>query len=338
MQPAYAENSDSNGQNIKTVYLNDHTFYNEIPNDFDPINASDEDLRLYGLPQRPSNPVDLKQWEKQVSGATWEKPTIQELPKNIRLGGSLQLTGTDNMKDSATESTTYSKTEDITYATANQNWCGYIYTSSAYGAKTEITVPTIYASSSYRPAACAQWAGIGGYSSGKLAQLGIGENVSSSGTSSYFAWYETIGTDVDDSAYQLTNFSVSPGDDIFVSMYIDFSVSSGINLIYYYHNYTTSKYTSVTVNVTSYSGIATSAEWIFERPSTSSGYAYLARPTVNSAYQVPFTSCGYRNSSSVWKSASGSQYYIYNPSTGNTLATASSMSSNAFTATWKNYN
>lgn len=328
-QIALAKNGDPKDQSVKTVFLDDHTFYKVVPDDFDLVNASDEKLAAYGLPERPSDPIEKEKWKKEMADLEWVSPTVETFPDDIKVGGSSQLFNNDSTKST-----------DRVFSTQSSNWCGYIYNSTAFGVTGRIVVPTVYAPSNYRPAGTAQWVGLGGASVGKLAQNGVFEYVSSSGTISYYAFYETIGTDVDPSANYLSNFTVSPGDDVYFITSITPLPSSGIDVSYFFANYTTNKYTNVTVTITSYSGITNTAEWIFERPNTSSGYLYLARPTVSSSYEVNFTNCQYKvayNTSYILAS-SGIQCDIYNSSTGNTLATSSSLSSGAFTATWENYN
>jgi len=337
-QFASANTTSTEHQNARTIHLDDHTFYNKIPSDFDPLKASDEELKTYGIPQRPSDPKKLKQWEKEVSNAKWVEPTIEEVPKEIRLGNTAQLDNDASITNSDTKALTNSSTLDSIFSTASNNWAGYVYGSTAYGASADVTVPSIYAPSNYRPASCAQWVGTGGNSSTALAQCGICESVSSVGANSYFAWYETIGTNVSSSAYMFSSFSVSPKDDVYFSMYRE-SASSGINLVYYMHNNTKGTYTSITVNVTSYSGISSSAEWIFERPANASGLDYLASPTNATGYHtVSFTQCGYKDTASIWQDASGTAYYLYDKTFTDIIASETYLGVNSFIVSWYDYN
>lgn len=119
------------------------------------------------------------------------------------------------------------------------NWSGVIRNSTSYGANGVITIPTVYADSSHRPANCAGWVGIGGTSSSSaLAQLGFDGVVSSSGAVSYNLWYETIGTNVSDAPIYITNISVSSGDNLFISVWLDYSAATGVNIVYYFFNQT----------------------------------------------------------------------------------------------------
>jgi|GEM_PF-5947019 len=348
-QVTFAKEIFSNVDSSKTIHLDDNTFYTTVPDNFNPANASDETLQKYGLPNAPSDPSEKKIWKEKIAGAKWISPQIEETPNNIKIGGDIQYSDTESTKSShqtdrdlQIENNYGIEDNEIIFSTQSNNWCGHIYNSTSYGASAEVIVPTTYAPSSYQPAASAQWGGIGGASVGKLAQNGIYEYADSSGVS-YSAFYETIGTNVSSASHTLTNFAVSPGDDIYFSTYIS-SASTGINLNYYFWNYTTNTYTTITVNVTSYSGITNTAEWIFERPYNGNTQYYynLARPTTSSSgyssNTVHYTSCQKESSAGVWSAATSSvQCYIYNSDSGNTLATSGSISSYEFTASWKNY-
>lgn len=320
-QPVNGSESVSNA-----IFLDESSFYYEVPEGFNPITATDEELSKYGIYERPMDPKELEQWNKDMAGAKWVRPVIEDTPDHISPSSKLKL------RDSTSDESIV--TTDPEFSTNSYNWCGIVYGSPSFGAKTRVIVPSVYASLFNRPAYCGQWAGTGGVTYEKLAQLGLCEYVNSSGTAIYYAWYETIGTDVDNSAHQLANFSVSPGDDIFISMWLE-TYGNGFNIYYYYHNYTTNVYSTVIVYITSFAGIASTGEWIFERPFLGQDYSKLARPTLNGNYQAIFTQCGYKDSNAVWHSGSGSQYDIY---TYRTVATASAMSSESFTATWHNYN
>lgn len=322
-QIVYAEKVDKNNE---AIYLDDHTFYYEVPQNFDPIKATDQELANYGIQKRPTDPVEKSKWEKKMTGLKWVKPVIGQVPNNIKIGGDNLFKKNDSINNS-----------NITFsAVQSNNWCGYLYYSTSYGVTGEVIVPYAYAPTNYQPAACAQWVGIGGGSRGKLAQNGVFEFVTSSGVS-YYAFYETIGTNVGGESHTL-GFPISPGDDVYFSTTVS-SASSGINLIYSFQDFTKSTFTSVTVNVTDYTGITDTAEWIFERPAYGSQLYYnLARPTVDSSNVVNFVVCKYQSSlnGAFTAATSGTQADIYNGSTA--LATSSSLSSGKFSVTWKNYN
>lgn len=63
------------------VYLDDHTFYTVPPEDFDPLTASNEELKQYGIPERPNDEESLAFWESLFSNKpTYIAPVIEEVP------------------------------------------------------------------------------------------------------------------------------------------------------------------------------------------------------------------------------------------------------------------
>lgn len=149
-----------------------------------------------------------------------------------------------------------------------------------------------------------------------------------------------------DSAYAITNMPANAGDNIFFSVWFStVSGSSDADINFYVSN------KSVTPNVTSsfsvrlkrYAGIASSAEWIYERPQLSDGsLATLAKPISNSQNTVPFNGNSYKLDAMtvVWTSLADASN-IYNITMKNTsstvLASTGSISSSNFNVTWKNY-
>lgn len=65
-QKAYVDNN-------KNAYVN----FREPSKDWNPLNATDEELQFYGYPSRPKNKNDLEQWKKIVS-CKWVKPEMRD--------------------------------------------------------------------------------------------------------------------------------------------------------------------------------------------------------------------------------------------------------------------
>lgn len=87
---------EKDSKKVKTVFLDNGAFYNELPADFDPINASDEELALYMFPERPTDKEQLEKWKKDVSGK-WVKPEVTKLnikgkSKPVKVNSNIALT------------------------------------------------------------------------------------------------------------------------------------------------------------------------------------------------------------------------------------------------------
>jgi hypothetical protein len=80
-----------NPPNDGRIYLDENTFYYVVPDDFDPLTASDAELLKYGIPERPDDPEQLSQWKAEVSGAHWVAPQIHVAPGIFHGGPSVIL-------------------------------------------------------------------------------------------------------------------------------------------------------------------------------------------------------------------------------------------------------
>jgi hypothetical protein len=110
-------------------------------------------------------------------------------------------------------------------------WAGYVLQGQQYtSASGTWVVPRVsYAAASGSPPIeySSTWVGIDGNTDQKLVQLGTGQDISSSGTSSYYAWYlfytnlQTPETRLDP-----TEYPVSPGDTITATIQCDLPCSA----------------------------------------------------------------------------------------------------------------
>ena len=334
----YANGADKQAEQShpgKIVYLDDHTFYVIPPDDFDPLTASDAELKKYGLPERPTDKEGLAFWESlYVDRPVFIEPEIGEAYE----WHPSQLDLTSEQSDRTNSNVTATRW-------LSQNWCGAVLDSSTFGtfsgANGVITIPSISADSSHWPAECAGWIGLGGVGASSLAQLGFVGKVSATGAVTYEVWRETIGTDYyTDQPLPVSNVSVSPGDELFLAVWLDYLNPTGLNIYYYYHNRTQGFYTTVTVNVSSYTSIGSTAEWIVERRKiNASQYYNLAKPTTGSSDTLCFSSCNHQSSlnSYAWTTASGGTVYNLVSSWPFYLATASNMTNGYMTVTWLSY-
>lgn len=182
-----------NKANVRNHNLNEFASFKERPANFNPMNASNEELRYMGIPERPTDKNELQEWNNKIAKATWVSPSIVKRPNGNF--GLCQKNVDSGYQDSRTDGVNLASTQATATTTVTNNWCGVIRESASYGVAGKVTVPSLTATTANLPANCAAWVGTGGYSSSKLAQLGINGEVTSSGTS-FYAWFETIGTDI----------------------------------------------------------------------------------------------------------------------------------------------
>lgn len=200
------------------------------PSDFKPLQASNEELKQYGLPQRPSDPADLAKWQDLMSHAKSYVAPVQ------------------------TPSTT---THGLVRTTYSRTWAGYVVKRS------DTSLPLITEASAYwtQPAYSGNsadpsfWTGIGGYSgSGYLAQAGADSgSVWAGGPTRYCFWVE----DYPNGTVWETRPAVRAGDRLYVA--VDYY--SGVSYCFL-ENLTTGQYTTVDLRTPYYDG--TSADFIHE--------------------------------------------------------------------------
>lgn len=167
----------------------------------------------------------------------------------------------------------------------------------------------------------ATWIGIGGISTNDLIQVGTEDTVSASGTVSTSAFYEML----PDAAQTVPGVTVNPGDSISASLN---EISAGqwtisINDLTDNESYTTT---------VSYSSSNSSAEWIEEDPSFTSGRL------------VPFDDYGTVNFSDCTTTDNGSSETIDNAGANSItmvnrsdqdISVPSSLSNNDFSVSWQ---
>ena len=157
-----------------------------------------------------------------------------------------------------------------TNTTESTNWAGYVDSGTTFsGVGGEWTVPAVQPSKVL--AASSQWIGIDGATNQSLIQTGT-SSITQNGATQYFAWYEIL------PAVSMVIGSVSPGDDMQATIIQN---SPGLWTITIADN-TSQSFFSQQFD---YGGPASSAEWIVEDPTVSSG-----QPPVNS--QPPLANFG----------------------------------------------
>jgi hypothetical protein len=154
------------------------------------------------------------------------------------------------------------------------NWSGYAAaTSLTHPAKDSVTavsgqwrVPALAASSG--AAYCAIWTGIDGLSDATVEQIGTEHNGSGRAQQNY-AWFEMYPS----GAYEIVDFPVNVNDEMGASVIYEGESTFKLTIT----NYTRGVYFIVPSSYTkSSSALRSSAEWIVEAPSSSTGVLPLA--------------------------------------------------------------
>jgi Peptidase A4 family len=226
------------------------------PRGFDPVRASDEELRRHGFPPRPdavTEPARLRRWESVVS----QVQTII-LPEFAPIPVGQQVTGPD----------VGPPVPPPTFGSLD-NWCGVVAFHGLNDPVKEVsgswTVPNMTAVAfQHRPFICASWIGIDGFTyhdnpdgSGPV-QAGTTRLITS-GLVSWdltFAWFEWIPA----APQAISNFPVVPGDIVSCDIVLNTPTEASIHLV---------NLTNLTMTAFTKTGVAakgSSAAWIVEKP------------------------------------------------------------------------
>lgn len=223
-----------------TEYTKTYLNTNKIaPSTFNPITATNDELKKYGFPSKPTDKKKLNQWEKALSHAK----------KYVSLKA---------------------KQSNITHGTYNStNWSGYVNQSSTnnnikfFQTSTEFVLPQYSGSKNDDPAF---WTGIGGFNnSSDIVQAGAdvdatglvpgGQGETYGGSSQYQFWIE----DYPEGVSYITGISINPGNTLFVN--VEYSPSSKVSYGFF-ENETTGEYGSIQFDGKYYDG--SSADSIYE--------------------------------------------------------------------------
>jgi hypothetical protein len=240
------------------------------PAGFDPVRASDADLRTYGFPPRPPLiSTAYAGWVKMVTAARAPvaNPTLRRT--NVIHGPARNLVRIVGVANTTYQSQQWSGI-GVTGAS------GYFKANNSYVVGEFPGVPAIYTSvedCKYGPYYATMWVGLDGYgsASGDVLQVGVNLVACGNGTPPYQAWFEWNTADCNNGQYACSEvtiggFQVNQGDVLFVVVTY-YTTSPNGNA--YFVNYSTGQYTSVLFNEpspTNYQYKGDTAEWIVERP------------------------------------------------------------------------
>jgi hypothetical protein len=257
------------------------------PAGFDPISASDEELKYHGFPPRPNPGTDSKAYASWVEAMKHSKTRVApQLQQTNILHGPAQIK--KNVNPSATEAhPILSQQPSNTYYSSN--WSGYVafsgassYGSSYYYLINDMVVPI----AQQRPGSCtggwafgSEWNGIDGWGSGDVLQAGVEFDAYCSGavrSTYYSAWYEWYPY----GEVRIGGLPVTAGDDVFVEVWHTSATQGYAYLV----NLDTNQ--SVTVGFGAPPGVSlvgNSAEWVVEAPTVGGSLATMVDYT-----RVPF--------------------------------------------------
>lgn len=251
-----------------------------IPEGFDPVNASAEQLDSYGFPMRPdqSNEKAYNQWVKAVS--------------LTRIKGEYINTGRFHLPNQKKGLLT-KNTKDNIPTSESGNWSGYAI-SGGSPAFVQVEglwiVPTVANTKKGENGYMSEWVGIDGdCNCNDLIQDGT-EQQFTGGKASYYAWVEFI----PESEVEVPSFPVAPGDVIDAYSWV--SEKSGVIYgNYYLANYNTGKSVSTSLKIppkTTYAGATT--EWIVERTEVNGSFTN----------PLPFYAYTYMDNAYAWRNGS----------------------------------
>jgi hypothetical protein len=255
------------------------TTYNAVPQGFDPVYASQQQLQEYGFPNRP-DPNDTKAYADWLRAVSVTRITPQLVPTTRYHLPNQRLTK--------------GVVEGNTTKSTSGNWSGW----SLIGGSPVLNevvglwvVPSVGSQSKSINGYMSEWVGIdGNCKCNDLIQDGT-EQQYTGGKATYYAWIEFI----PESEVVIQNFPVAPGDVIYA--YSAVGVKNGaITGLYYIANYNTKKAVSASLTIppkTTYAG--QSAEWIVERTEVGGSFT---NPLPNYADAYMDDAYAYRSGSS----------------------------------------
>jgi hypothetical protein len=319
-----------------TDFLNTHTTFHGKTGDIKASTASNSQLQEYGIPVRPTNPVQLQKWN-QTFGTIKRVIRPQFKVTNItnQNWGSYEIFG---------------------------NWCGGInqdsslsttsYNTTGYqDLEAYVTVPNLaqYTQQNGTISLATQWVGLGGNTSNldvSLEQDGIAEQSNGSAGYTYYPWWEDY-SNVPNSTYyhapmvQITNMNINPGDSILLDTEL---INNGTEMQFFVDDLSNGTFSGFFDEPTDGDVSNNCAEWISEDPGNGAGGLYsLANYGICNFTNASF-SYGTESSYNTvpptdLPTSTSSDFGINTVDNGTTLQTVSSLtgSDNAFTTTWDNY-
>lgn len=227
--------ASASGTNLSSVPVTKASINSMIikpPTDFKPLQATAEELKKYGFPQKPTDPVKLKEWQKAMEHAiNYVEPQQTALPANYPTNGLVRTLNHQNWAGYSIES------RDNSNITFNEAFSAF-------------TVPQY--NGSYCPS---YWTGMGGAYGSSIIQAGVWTNADHNGGNGAHSefWVEDYpsGTILEGSPY------VASSNEVYIDVQDKGSTSTA-----FLENISHNTYTTVTFNSPNHD--KTSADYISE--------------------------------------------------------------------------
>ena len=288
----YSMAQTASGDGIATVPTNlpNIRAFVQPPPTFNPVFASPEALQQYGFPPKPDQlkaPAAYSAWAKAVSApqTRLQSPELEQTPI---FNGPAQIRPSGESKPPDSE---FNSTSTNCIAINSSNWSGYaVYDNTTNPfAKSSIyaywIVPLAqhaFGNSSGGWDYSSQWVGIDGFGSPDVLQAGTEADAYASGSTKatfYAAWIEWYPF----SESRISNFSVAPGNEMFVEVWNTNATTGHAYLI----NISTQQAVAFTFDAPSSTRlVGNSAEWVVGRPAIGSSLA-----TFTNYVACPFDAC-----------------------------------------------
>jgi hypothetical protein len=283
------------------------------PLGFDPLVATDAQLRAYAFPKKPSEPTKLKHWQDMMKQWTRQTEPSRDL-------------------------TVYPSTAGYD-STPSPGWTGYVAnpsTGQAFNMVQSDYTQTYWSANNISNCQESSWVGFGGTGSAPLVQTGTALTSSTNIT----PFYEYLHSGGVGSRILMSGVGKVHGGD---AMYAQVSYDSGTGKTTFFLEDATTHYSDqyYISDSSYYSG--NSSEWIDERPQISTGsWTNLAQfDTVGGQY-ISWSNTGAQTSQSYGSISQLNTYdvFCYNSATGHTCAYAGTVNSSTqgFNDYWASFN
>jgi hypothetical protein len=267
------------------------------PPTFNPVVAPPEALQQYGFPPKPDQlkaPAAYSAWSRAVSSPQTRLQSPQLVQTEIFHRPAQHIQPSKAPKAPANE---LKAIPANAVAITSSNWSGYLdydnvtkpFANSYIYASWTIPVAQHAFGHGLPPGwdYSAQWVGIDGYESPDVLQAGTEADaylMNSTQASFYAAWVEWYPS----SEFQISNFAVAPGNEVFVEVWNTGATVGNAYLI----NITTQQSVAFTFDAPSGTTlVGNSAEWVVERPAISNDSGGLTLAPLTNYVSCPFDSC-----------------------------------------------
>ena len=239
------------------------------PRDFDPLQASGEDLAEYGFPPRPdsqSAPRAYGAWKRAMRASGVR--IVPELETTEVFAGATPVNPSPAAAGGIEYTANWSGAAVQSGATSYNNSSTFYYVEGDYVVPAARQVDGVCDGGWDREMS---WVGIDGLTTANVVKAGTESDAYCSPTTTsarYYAWFEWY----PHGETQIKNFPIHPGDDLFVEVWQTSATQAHAYLVNFHTNM------QLSVDFTAPTGVSLigkSAEWIVERPRVNGTQASL---------------------------------------------------------------